>query len=281
DDIFELAAYSVGKGIRTVMAPCGQNINQVNSRSIKESGIRRISVSLDGACPGTHDFFRGVPGSFEGSLQGIEYAKGAGLQFQINTTVSKHNIRELPRIYELAVKLGAAAFDIFFMVLTGRAADLKDLELSAACYEETLHWVAATAATSPILVKTTCAPHYARIANGNAAFPATQRVSGGCLGGKGFIFISHQGIVQPCGFLDIDCGNLRNENFNVLKIYDESKIFQELRDVDHYQGKCGICEFNRICGGCRARAYSHDRNYLGAEPLCVHIPGKNAERDPA
>lgn len=278
DDIFHLAGYSTAKGIRTVMAPCGQNIDEKNARSMKKAGIQRISVSLDGARPETHDSFRGVSGSFQGALRGINHAKSVGLPFQINTTVSKHNVDELQKLHDLAVELGAVAFDVFLLVLTGRAAALERLELSPERYEKTLRWVARTAATSPILVKTTCAPQYARITRGDANSKTPRYFSGGCLGGKGFAFVSHRGTVQPCGFFDLNCGNLRDADFDLLNVYDESPVLQRLRRVDLLEGKCGWCEFRGVCGGCRARAYGRDRNFLAPDPLCVHIPAKRLRK---
>ena len=272
-DIFQLARYASDKEFRVVMAPCGQMITPETARKIKDSGIRRISISIDGATSVSHDKFRGVAGAFESTMEGLKNAIAEKIEFQINTTVTRSNLSEIDRIYELALKLGAVAFDIFMLVPTGRGSALKDQGLTAVEYEETLKKVYELQKISPIIVKCTCAPQFARI---KAQDPgeSSKHPGGGCLGGRGFVFVSHTGIVQPCGFLDVEAGNLRNDNFDFKKIYETSKIFQELRNVDCYHGKCGICEFRRICGGCRARAYAKDGDMLGEENLCRYFPAR-------
>ena len=96
----------------------------------------------------------------------------------------------------------------------------------------------------------------------------------GCLGGTGFCFISHTGQVQPCGYLELDCGNIRNSGFP--EIWKETPWFKKFRTQEEYEGKCGVCEFHKVCGGCRARAYSMNNNPMGEEPLCSYIPKKKA-----
>lgn len=296
-DIYDLARYATSKGLRAAMAPCGPLINDETAKMIKDSGVQRISISLDGSNAAAHDAFRGVEGAFDSAIRGINHAKKVGLEFQINTTLTKLNVSELQSIYKLAVELGAAVFDVFFLVPTGRGSALKELEMSPEEYESSLKWIAGLSGKSPILVKTTCAPHYARLqaaagcahghgggghggghGHGHGGHP-----SGGCMGGRGFVFISHRGIAQPCGFLDLACGDLRAENFNFKKIYEQSGIFNDLRNVDAYGGKCGMCEYRSLCGGCRARAYVQSGNYMDAEPSCNYVPkaarkeGKSAE----
>ena len=273
EDIYDLAADAHGKGMRVVMAPCGAKVTPASVKKIKAAGIQAISISLDGADSAAHDAFRGVPGAFETAVQALRYAREGGLPFQINTTVSQLNVDQLPRIYELAVQLGARLIDFFFLVPTGRGTGLKDLEIDPRTYEKTLNWIYDLSQTSPIGVKTTCAPHYARIQRqrADAAYddiPARFRARS-CMGGKGFIFISHQGVVQPCGFLNLNCGDLRNTNFDLKTIYEESVIFNNLRDLKSYSGACGTCHYLDICGGCRARAYEASGNYLAEAPGCA------------
>ena len=276
-DIYDLARHATDRGLRTVMAPCGHLLTSETARRLSAAGIRRISISLDGADAPTHDTFRGAPGAFESALRGLRAAREAGLEFQINTTVSRHNVGQLPAILDLAVRLSAAAVDVFFLVPTGRGAALRDLEISADEYERTLQWIAATAARLPVPLKTTCAPHYARVAA--AAGAAAGRTAGrplaaGCLAGRGFVFISHRGVLQPCGFLDVACGDLRGGGFDFRALYETAPVFRALRDVDAYRGKCGYCEYRRACGGCRARAYAATGNYLQAEPACAYVPSR-------
>jgi len=284
-DIYDIASYAVERGLRVVLAPCGHLITSQTARRLKDSGVSAISISIDGATVREHDEFRGVSGAYESAMEGLRHAIEAGIPFQINTTVSRQNADSLPAILEKAVELGAKTLDLFFLVPTGRAAALRDLEISAAKHEELLNWVYDSDRDSPIRVKTTCAPHYARIQhtrriaersketgtalrNSNVAHPA----SAGCMAGQGFVFISHTGILQPCGFLDIACGDLRTVDYDFKQLYLESQVFKNLRDVSTYHGKCGVCEFRRLCGGCRARAYAHSGDYLGEEPMCAYIP---------
>ncbi len=282
DDIYDLASYGTEKGLRVVMSPCGALINPGTAKKIKESGIQRISISLDGASPVTHDDFRGVPGAFDSAIRGIEYAKDAGIEFQINTTVTRHNLAELEAILELSIKLGAAAFNPFLLVPTGRGKEIADLEISPAEYERTLNWIYEKSLDLPIQFKPTCAPHYYRIFRqreekaGREVTPKSHglfAMTKGCMGGQGFVFVSYNGIVQPCGFLELECGDVRKQDFDFKKIYRESPQFIELRDPGKYHGKCGVCEYTRYCGGCRARAFAATGDYLSEEPYCVYVPG--------
>ena len=273
EDIYELAAYAGKSGMNVVLAACGALVNSETAAKMKDSGIQAISISIDGMDAETHDAFRGVPGAFETALTALARAKAAGLPVQINTTVSKLNVSQLRQIYNLAVGQGAAILDFFFLVPTGRGAGLKDWGIDPETYEKTLDWIYDLSQDSPIGIKTTCAPHYARIQQQRAGddyekIPPRFRARN-CMAGKGFIFISHRGIVQPCGFLELDCGNLKKENFDLRKIYEESVIFNDLRSIEKYKGSCGKCRFVKTCGGCRARAFAENGDYLGPEPGCV------------
>jgi heme b synthase len=278
-DIFDLAKYGSSKELRMVMATNGTLFTQEIVHKLKTSGIQRISISLDGPDAKTHDAFRKVKGSFEGSLQGIEMAKKGGLEFQINTTITQVNLRLVPEILNLAVTLGAVAHHIFLLVPTGRGRELKDQEISALDYEKILHWLYEQIDQVPLQLKATCAPHYHRVLRqqakkeGKKIYPQKEGLDAttrGCLGGISFCFISHVGQVQPCGYLELNCGNVRKKTFQ--EIWAQSEIFQRLRNTDGYQGKCGRCEFRKICGGCRARAYETSGDYMAEEPYCIYEP---------
>lgn len=278
-DLFELARYGSGKGFRMVMATNGTLITEETARKIKASGIQRISVSLDGDSSETHDAFRKVEGAFEGALKGIERVKKEGVPFQINTTITKVNLHLIEGILQLAVKLGAVALHIFLLVPTGRGKELQDQEISPFDYEKTLEWFYEQRDKVPFQLKATCAPHYYRILRQRARKEekkVTPQVYGldamtrGCLGGISFCFISHLGQVQPCGYLELDCGNVKERPFP--EIWATSEVFRNLRNIDAYQGKCGRCEFRRVCGGCRARAYETCGDYMAEEPYCIYEP---------
>lgn len=281
DDIFDIAAYGTKLGLRMVMAPNGTLITRENAQKIKDSGIKRISVSLDGSTPETHDTFRGIKNAFEKSIQGIKIAKQAGIEFQINTVITKTNLDQIPKILELAENLGAVAHHIFLLVPTGRGKYIVDSEINAGEYEETLNWFYDQRDKTSLQLKATCAPHYYRILRQRAKEDGKKisfethgldAVTRGCLAGTGFCFISHVGRVQTCGFLDVDCGNITHQTFK--DVWENSSVFNKLRDFNNLEGKCGICEYKRVCGGCRARAYEATGNYLAEEPLCSYQPGK-------
>ncbi|MDK1031226.1 MAG: radical SAM protein [Planctomycetia bacterium] len=280
-DIYQIAAYAHNLGLRVVMAPCGALINDETAARIAASGISNISISIDGATAESHDAFRGISGAFDSALGGIEAAKRAGIDFQINTTVTRHNLEELPDILALAVRMGAKVFNPFLLVPTGRGKDLADQEITAEEYERTLQWFAAQGRGGQIPIRVTCAPHYQRILRqeGCPGAPAGHPVKG-CMGGQSFAFISHRGNVQICGFLDVECGDLRREDLDFKKIWDTSDVFQHVRDVDSYHGRCGYCDFRKVCGGCRARAFALTGDYLAEEPFCTYQPkrGSRARR---
>ncbi|NTV41731.1 MAG: heme b synthase [Syntrophobacteraceae bacterium] len=278
-DIFEIAAYGNARGFRMTMAVNGTLLTPEKAEKMVQVGIQRISISIDGATAASHDAFRRVEGAFKGALDGIESAKAAGLDFQINTTITKQNLEELPAIQELAVSLGAVAHHIFLLVPMGRGKDLDEQGISADQYEKTLHWFYEQKDKVPLQLKATCAPHYYRILRQRARSEGKEvtmqtfgldAMTRGCLGGTGFVFLSHVGQVQPCGYLELDCGNVREKSFK--EIWENSEVFKNLRDFKKYEGKCGTCEYVRVCGGCRARAYESTGNYLAPEPLCLHEP---------
>jgi heme b synthase len=280
-DIFELAARVRDRGLRPVMAPNGTLLTDENVREMRKAGIERVSVSIDGPDAQSHDRFRGVPGAFEASMRGIEHLNRAGLEFQINTTVTRENLPHFKEIFRLAERLGAVAWHIFLLVPTGRAQDLQAEIISAEEYERLLNWFYQFRKRTSMQLKATCAPHYHRILRQRAREDGLEvsyanfgldALSRGCLGGVGFCFISHSGQVQPCGYLELDCGQIRETPFP--DIWSGSEVFRQLRSREHYRGKCGICEYHRVCGGCRARAWSMQGDYLGEEPLCSHQPGE-------
>ncbi|MCF8079835.1 MAG: radical SAM protein, partial [Desulfobacterales bacterium] len=225
EDIFDIAAYGTKKGLRMVMAPNGTLITSASAQKMVEAGIQRISISLDGATAERHDRFRGVEGAFSGALSGIEHAKAAGLEFQINTTVTQANLKDIEKIHRRAEELGAVAHHIFLLVPTGRGKYIIDQEITAEQYEATLNWFYDQRNKTAMQLKATCAPHYYRILRQRARQEGKKvtfqthgldAVTRGCLGGTGFCFISHRGIVQPCGFLDVPCGDVTKTPFHEI-----------------------------------------------------------------
>ncbi|MDI6742262.1 MAG: heme b synthase [Smithella sp.] len=278
-DIFEIATYGTNKGLRMVMATNGTLVTPAVARKMIESGIKRVSISIDGRDAQSHDKFRQEKGAFDKAMAGIEILKDAGMEFQINTTITSTNLDQIQDIFELAKNTGATAHHIFLLVPTGRGKDLAGQAITAADYEETLMWFHQESLSCEIQIKATCAPHYFRIMHQNKpkGEKPVKKAGGyfhestrGCLGGITFCFISHTGQVQPCGYLELDCGNVKKKSF--ANIWEKSEVFCNLRDYSKYEGKCGRCEFIKVCGGCRARAYEATGDYLAEEPLCLYEP---------
>ena len=282
EDIYQIASYGTHRGLRMVIAPNGTLLDPGKARRLKKSGIQRASISLDGSTPESHDEFRRVPGAFAGALQGITCLKEAGLEFQINSTVTRKNCQELPAILDLAIRLGAVAHHIFLLVPTGRGKDFQGEDLPAGEYEKILHWFENQRGKIPLQMKATCAPHYYRILRerarreGKEVTPESHGLDAltrGCLAGLGFCFISHRGDVQPCGYLEVFCGSIRKQSLQ--DIWENSEIFKGFRDFSQYKGRCGHCEYIQVCGGCRARAFSKYGDFMAEEPLCLYHPKKN------
>jgi len=231
--------------------------------------VARVSLSLDGPAPESHDDFRGVGGSFDSVVSAAAYLNEAGVPFQINSTLTASNLHQAEALTNLAVKLRAAAHHIFLLVPVGRAVGLEKA-LSAEEYEAALRAIALREDSLPIEFKATCAPQYQRIRRELGFKPAGRHQSGrGCLAGQGFVFVSSEGEVRGCGYLPLAAGNIRRQPFR--EIYDDSPLFKSLRRREEYQGKCGLCHYWNTCGGCRARALA-ESGHLGPEPLCPHHP---------
>ncbi len=283
-DIYDLAAHAKDRGLSCVMAPNGTLLDARAAARLKECGILRCSISLDGPDAARHDLLRGVPGAFAGALKGIAALRNVGLPFQINTTVTRANLGCFKDIARLCTELGAAAWHIFLLVPTGRGADMADESIAAEEYEQLLNWFYDFRSQTPMRLKATCAPQYYRIlrqrakAEGLKVTPENfglDAVTRGCLAGMGFCFVSHVGEVQPCGYLELSCGNIRRAAFS--DIWRESEVFRALRDPFAYAGKCGHCAYHRFCGGCRARALTLRGHYLAEEPFCAYTPPKGGQ----
>jgi len=279
EDIFEVTAFGHSLGHRMVMAVNGTLLTPEIARRLKDAGIQRVSISLDGAAAASHDNLRAVPGAFDGALRGIEACKAADLPFQINTTVTRANLEELPAIYELAISLGAAAHHVFVLVPTGRGAEIPEELVTPEEYDRTLRWLLDRQQEGRLHLKPTCAPQFYRLwreeahARGEKITPQThgmEAMTKGCLGGQGFAFVSYKGDVQPCGYLELLAGNIREQPFP--EIWKNSELFRQLRAVDEYHGKCHACQYRKVCGGCRARAYALTGDALADDPICPYMP---------
>jgi len=292
-DILEIARYAADKGLPVALATNGTLIDDEMAVRIREAGVRRVSISFDGADAATHDAFRGLEGSFEAATRGFESLRRAGLPVQVNTTVARHNEDQLEAMRALAKDLGAIGLHLFLLVPVGCGMEISESQqISAAQYEQVLHWLYDVEQEEPDLqLKATCAPHYFRVmrtrqaadrrAGKERALPASldRQVHGhpsmhaatkGCLAGTGIAFVSHRGEIFPCGYLPVAAGNVREQTFG--DIWQGSELLQQMRDPDALEGKCGVCQFKGLCSGCRARAYGVTGNYMAEEPFCAYDP---------
>lgn len=271
-DIVELVAYARAQGLEVALSPSATpKFLRADLAALHAAGLHRLSLSLDGASQETHDAFRGVQGTWEWTQTAMEACRRHGLDFQINTTLTRQNLAEFDRFVALMDEIRPAMWNLFLLVPTGRGknADLLDgPEL-----EGLFHRLYTLSKTVPYKIKTTEGQHYRRVAwqrwreEGAKGSPP---MLGNTNDGKGFIFVSHVGDICPSGFLPMTAGNVREAE--LLEVYRHSPLLKSLRDPAQLQGKCGRCEWNRICGGSRARSYAMTGDYLASEPLCVYAP---------
>ncbi len=278
-DIYELLGESVRLGLRTTITPSATPLlTREAIASIQRAGVSRMAVSLDGADQIGHDGFRGVYGSFERTLEALAEARRAGLETQVNTTVTRRNLGQLEKIARLVGAHGARLWSVFFLVVTGRA--LSGDDLTAEEYEAVFERLHAISLNAPFDIKTTEAQHYRRYL-ARLRQPARPMVQAGAIrrqigvnDGKGLVFVSHTGDICPSGFLPLAAGNVRRDS--LVEVYRHAPLFVSLRDEDRLGGKCGACEYRKICGGSRARAYAATGDYLAEDPRCVYQPARAA-----
>ena len=284
-DLFELIGHAHSAGVRVSLTP---SATPLLTRDIvvrlKDAGLARLAVSMDGASAETHDAFRGMSGSFARTLDAVRWANEISLPVQINTTFSRRNIAEINDLVALMESLQITLWSVFFLVPTGRG-KLDDL-LNADEFEQVFAKIYSLSKTASFDIKTTEAQHYRRFllqqrvterragtemfTNAQKVADAVGRAPRGLNDGKGFVFVSHTGDIFPSGFLPLSAGNIRQQELGI--IYRESPLFQILRDTSKLEGKCGSCEFKEICGGSRARAYALTGNPNAEEPCCAYMP---------
>ena len=264
-DIVELVAYAASLGLRPVFGTNGTLITLEMAQKLKAAGAMGMGISLDSMDREKHNKFRKFPGAWEGAVQGMRNCRAAGLPFQIHTTVMEWNNHELEDLTDFAVAEGAVAHHFFFLVPTGRAKTIEAESLRAEAYEDTLTRIMKKQQEVEIELKPTCAPQFLRIA---AQMGLKTRFRRGCLAGTAYCIISPRGKVQPCAYLNMELGDVRQTPFD--EIWKNSEVLNKLRTLE-YSGGCGSCEYKRACGGCRARAaYYHEGDYMAEEPWCLY-----------
>lgn len=272
-DLFSIIEYAAALGFRTTVTPSGTDLLQHSDLArMKQAGVARLAVSVDGADASVHDAFRGVSGSFEKSLQILRWAKQCEIETQINTTFTRLNLHHFDGLTDLCSRQAIALWSVFLLVPTGRA--LPDDMLSADEIEQLFERLTDLSVMAPFDIKTTAAPHYRRVLlqrrRGRRAGSVTGRAPQGVNDGNGILFVSHTGEVYPSGFLPLSAGNVRQQP--ISDIYRNAPLFRALRAVETYKGKCGVCEYRKVCGGSRARAYGMTADYLESDPSCSYWP---------
>jgi len=264
-DILELVAHATSLGLRSVFGTNGTLITLEMAQKLKAAGAMGMGISLDSLDREKHNTFRKFPQAWEGAVAGMRNCRQAGLPFQIHTTVMDWNEHEIEAITDFAVAEGAVAHHFFFLVPTGRAQTIEAESLRARSYEDVLTRIMQKQQQVDIELKPTCAPQFMRIAK---QMGVKTRFRRGCLAGTSYCIISPRGQVQPCAYLNMPLGDVRETPFD--EIWKNNPILQELRTLD-YKGGCGNCEYKGSCGGCRARAaYYHEGDYMAEEPWCLY-----------
>jgi radical SAM protein len=299
-DITELVAHGTRRGLVVSLTPSGTAaVTEDKLRALKAAGLARLAVSLDGAGAEAHDAFRRVRGSHRHTLRIIEWARALGLGLQVNTTVGRQTVGELPALIDQVTGFGVLLWALFFLIPVGRAQ--AEQALSAGEIEEVLHWAAERQPRVPFGIKTTEAPQYHRVVGGRPSggqpFTSSSSSAAGAqtwpphsprprtilarprmragravTDGNGFVFVDHLGNICPSGFLPLPAGNVRRDD--LVAVYREHPLFVALRDPARLGGRCGRCEWRGRCGGSRARAYALHGDPLAEDPGCAHQPAR-------
>jgi radical SAM protein with 4Fe4S-binding SPASM domain len=303
-DLFAIADYAAEKKFTTVLGTNGVLLRENEAKLMRRHGVLGASISLDSVDAARHDRFRRLPGAWTGAVRATRVLTDEGLDFSLHMSVTDWNVDEVPAMVDLARSLGAKVLNFFFLVRTGRGQDLTDID--AAAYERILTWLATVQgvghgppsfvqrllgrATPPaeggfedpwstpvgradgLLIRAKCAPHFRRlIYQINPTSPLLKNYAhGSCPAGKYYCRITPLGDVTPCPYMPVSAGNVRQSSF--VDLWRGAKVFDDLREPT-LGGRCGACEFSRICGGCRCRAYATYGDYLAEDPACGYQPG--------
>ena len=305
-DIWHVAGYAAAKRFTTVFGTNGVLLREREAKLMREHGVLGASISLDSTDAKKHDAFRHLPNAWDGAVRATRVLADEGLDFSLHMSVTDWNVEEVPAMIDLAKELGAKVLNFFFLVRTGRGRDLTDID--AAAYERILTYLAKAQGvgsgppsfvqrllgrapeTAPpadkfedpwstpvgradgLLIRAKCAPHFRRVLYQlNPSSPLLQNYAhGSCPAGKYYCRITPAGDVTPCPYMPVAAGNLRERSF--AELWRGAPVFDDLRDPK-LGGRCGACEFSKICGGCRCRAYATYGDYLAEDPACGYQPG--------
>ncbi len=280
-DIFDIASYGTKLGLRMALATNGLLVDDDVCKKMIDSGIKIVSISIDGPNDEVHDNFRGVEGSFQAVLRAVEFFKKHNIKFIVNSSFTKRNQDYIKDCYKLAKSIGAHAWYMFLIVPTGRGEDIMAELVSKEDYETILNWhYDMERSEEELLVRPTCAPHYYRIWKERSkedgldvkrrSLSFSTGGGKGCIAGQSICFVSSKGDIFPCSYFALPAGNVFEDTLK--NIWDKSELFDDMRNFSSYGGKCGVCKHLNVCGGCRARAYSITGDYLAEEPFCDYVP---------
>lgn len=291
-DIFDIASYGTDKGFTCVLGTNGVLIGRQEARRMRQSGLQGASISIDSVDPEKHDTFRKLPGAWKNAMRGIGFLKEEGLDFSLHMSVMSWNVPEIPAMIDLAHDIGARVLNFFFLVQTGRGKDVLDIRPRQ--YEEILSylaraqgvgdateypferfedpWTSTVGRDRSLILRAKCAPHFRRIIyQMDPHSPLLKNYAqGSCPAGKHYCRITPEGDITPCPYMPVSAGNLRKQSFD--EIWETSPVLNDLR-FPQLGGRCGVCEFTEICGGCRCRAYAVHGDYLAEDPACQYQPG--------
>jgi radical SAM protein with 4Fe4S-binding SPASM domain len=282
-DLFELLAYSKALGFSNTLATNGTLIDDAVARRLRDCGVVIGAVSLDGFDAETHDYVRNQPGSFEAAMRGIRALQRAGIPLHINITAMEYNLEQLEPLMALVDELNTAILIIYQLVPVGRGRGIEQAALDLGANERLIRFMVRAQREARTIMEPVAGPQYwsfllhrDEIAGG-PLLRLAETVFHGCSAGRGFVYIKPNGEVWPCPFVEVSCGNVRETPFEI--IWAESPIFADLRArEERLQGQCGECEYRRLCGGCRGRAWATTGDYLAEDPSCfIHPPGGNGD----
>ncbi len=277
-DIYEIIRYAADRKFMVVLGTNGTLINRANALKIKEAGAHGVGISIDSMDPGKHDKFRGVQNAWDQSMEAFNVMNEVGIDFLIQMSVSDMNYKEIPDVVAFAEKIGAIAFNLYFLVCTGRGQGNTDI--SNAAYEEALKMLYEQQMKykGKLMINSKCAPQYKRVVYENDPDSVyTRTYSGGCPAATHYSRISPEGNLTPCPFIEESVGSLKTNTFKDL--WDNAPLMKELRNRKNLEGKCGACEFSAMCSGCRARAFAETGNYMATDPSCDYEPGAHGGKE--
>lgn len=265
EDICDIVEYASHAGFIPVLGSNGTLLVKENLRLLKDAGLRGVGISIDSTRSATHDSFRGLEGAWERSMDALRLAKEAGLETQLDSTLTKSRLQEIEALVELGARLGAKAINFFFLVCTGRAIRTT---ISVENYESALRHIAKISSKERrLMVRARCAPHINRILHEDG-FPLSQGTRG-CLAGRSYMRIDPEGNVTPCPYMSVKVGNIKKQS--LVNLWEDAPYLKLIRK-GKYKGRCGFCEYVEICGGCRARALIERNDLMGEDPLCAYQP---------